>query len=194
MIVTLFSRLWQIVKSRLNVRRYLTGLLDKGSDDCDCQPLEVPDSENLARAISYSVHVKKNGVLKWQAYKPTPGTDEISVMRLGCMTPTACKQKAKELNNPPHKLYRGLAVLASGSIRSKGMTVADSRNEFCGHAHISTGVPLELNTDAEPLDPAESERLKTKAEELLKLSSYYQDRDISSDNWPHDVALNPPSN
>jgi hypothetical protein len=160
-------------------------------DDCDCQPLEVPDNEILVRAISYSVHVKKNGHLKWQAYKPTPGTDEISVMRLGCMTPTDCKRKAKELDNPPHKLYRGLAVLTAGAIRSNAMTVTDSREQFCGHAHISTGVPLRSNTDAEPIDPAESERLKVKAEELLRLSSYYQDRDASSDDWPQDIVLAP---
>ncbi len=110
------------------------------------------------------------------------------------MTPTACKRKAKELDNPPDKLYRGLAVLATGAVRSKAMAVTDSRDEFCGHAHISTGIPLKQNTDAEPLDPAETQRLKAKAEELLNLSNYFQDSDLSSDDWPHNIALIPRAN
>ena len=160
--------------------------------DCGCEPIIIPDSECIIRAVYYHVHCNSSGTLKWQAYEPTPGTDEISVMRGGCMTPNSCKRKAKELDKLPSKIYRGLAVLSSGAVRKNGMAVSDSRSEYCGHAHISTGVKSTITTDSEPRDPVEREQIKVIAKELIKLSNYLQDTQPASDDWPQSVVLIPP--
>lgn len=169
--------------------RYLLRL----NKNCNCLPIEVPDGENIIRAIYYHVHVNRNNTLKWQAYDPTPGTDEVSVMRGGCMLPTDCKKKAKELVNPPSKLYRGLAVLSAGTVRSENMGVRDSRHVYCGHGHISTGVSTKLKASpGEPRDIKEVERVKKMASVLVKLSKYYPDGAPESIDWPAGVSLLPP--
>ena len=181
-----------LVKALLTLKAVWDGYIRRVPCPCNFLPVEVLDRENIVRAIFYSVHVRKNGTLKWQAFKPSQGTDEISVMRLDYMTPTTCKRKAKGMENPPDKLYRGLVVLATGAVRAKGMAVTDSRCEYCGHAHISTGVSFKSSSVAEPPDPAEIENMKARAEELLLISKYYPDSISSSDDWPRDIALVPP--
>jgi hypothetical protein len=165
----------------------------KPSDDCDCLPIEIPDAQNVIRGIYYEVHVNDRGTLKWQAYDPTQGTDEVSVMRASCMSPSACKQKAKSMERAPRKLYRGLAVLNAGAVRSENMMVTDSRGEFCGHAHISTGVVTNKREPNEPRDPSEVERVKAVAYKLIKLSRFHSDQRPEALDWPEEVLLVPPA-
>lgn len=159
---------------------------------CDCAPLDIPEDENIIRAIYYSVHLDSKGRLKWNAYDPTPGTDQVSVMRAGCMEPDGCKRKARELEGP-NKLYRGLAVLNAGAVRNSGMDVTDSRREFCGHGHISTGVFVRKREPLEPRDPEEREKVKAIASVLMKLSNYYKDPNPDSDTWTGSLPMVPPS-
>jgi hypothetical protein len=173
-------RLWTWLKSLFN-----------RSNGCKCSPVQIPDHQNVIRAAFAWRHVNGKGSLKWEAYEPTPGTDEISVMRADCMTPTACKQKAKTLENAPSKLYRGLAVLNVAAIRSSNMMVTDSRSEFCGHAHISTGAVAKKPEPNEPRDPSEVERVRAMAKQLRDLSCYYPDPDPDANVWPEALALMP---
>jgi hypothetical protein len=119
-----------------------------------------------------------------RSHDPTQGTDEVSVMRASCMSPSACKQRAKSIERAPRKLYRGLAVLNAGAVRSENMAVSDSRIEFCGHAHISTGVVTRKRERDEPRDPSEVERVKAVAQKLIRLSRFYADQFPEAPDWP----------
>ncbi len=156
---------------------------------CFSLPVDVPDSENILRGIYYEVHLNDAGSLKWQAYDPTPGTDEVSVMRSARLSPTACKRKAKAIEKPPRKRYRGLAALNSGAIKRIGMAVIDSRHIYCGHADIKTGVVTQKRLPNVPRDPREVARVKEVAEKLLELSRYYPDSRIESAKWEGEDLL-----
>ena len=158
---------------------------------CASLPVEIPDSEDVIRAIYYEVHLNDDGSLKWQAYDPTPGTDEVSVMRSARLSPTACKRKAKSMEKAPRKLYRGLAVLNSGAIAKKKMAVIDSRYVYCGHADIKTGVVTQERLPNVPRDSHEVARVKAVAEKLKKLSQYYPDPNIGSTKWEGRALLPP---
>lgn len=164
----------------------------QADSDCDCLPLIIPDTEIIIRAIYYFVHVNKNGKLKWQAFQPTGMTDEISVMRGGCMPPTACKQKAKEFQRPGNKIYQGLAALSTGAVRLKGYEVVDSRKYYCGHGHISIGIGNVPTAVQEPSTPEATERIREIAKELIKLASYNKDTNPEADHWPEEIPLTPP--
>lgn len=143
----------------------------------------ILDSEPVARNIYYHPHVKSNGKLKWQAFDPTPGTDEVSVVRSACMSPSECKKRAKLIAVPPNKVYKGLAILRSEEIRNLGLQVTDSREEYYGHAHISIGVKTQKRPPDVPRDPREVEHVKTVAGEILKITKYHPDPDIESEEW-----------
>ena len=101
---------------------------------------------------------RRKGKLRDNVFRPLAGTDEVSVMRHTYMKSDSCKAKAKEIacgdaNNP----YVGFAAITVGSVRSVNSEVTDSREEFCGHAHISHGVVVPAD---EPLDPALSLRIR----------------------------------
>ena len=165
--------------------RWLRGLF------CVSLPVEIPDSENVVRGIYYDVYFNDKGLLKWQAYDPTPGTDEVSVMRSGRLSPTACKRKAISIETPPRKRYRGLAALNSGAIERNGLKVIDSRHVYCGHADIKTGVVTQKRIQNVPRDPREVACVKRVAEKLLELSRYYPDSRIESAKWEGEDLLAP---
>ncbi|MGB9288800.1 MAG: hypothetical protein WCC31_08855 [Terracidiphilus sp.] len=108
------------------------------------------------------------------------------------MTPTDCKRKAKELQRPDHKIYDGLAALSTGAVRLKGYEVTDSREEFCGHGHISIGVVNVQSAAQGPSAPEKTERIKDIARGLIKLASYKKDTIPEADNWPEEIPLTPP--
>jgi hypothetical protein len=165
--------------------------IEQADSDCACQPLIIPVTEVIIRAIYYNVHVDKNGKLKWRAFEPTEDTDEISIMRGGCMTPTECKQKAKVFEKPDNKLYRGFAALSTGAVRLKGFEVTDSRKYYCGHGHISIGVMNVKPVVQEPIAPEATNKIREIAKELIKLSAYHRDPNHEADLWPEEIALVP---
>lgn len=105
-------------------------------------PIEIEDSEEIVRGIFSPFHIK-NGKLKPQAFHPSPGTDEVSVMRFSWIGFEFCHQKAKEMEkltqNPP-KILVTLASLVAGKIRQGKLDVVDSRHQFNGHADIKLGI------------------------------------------------------
>jgi len=77
--------------------------------------------------------------------------------------------------------YVGLAVLLATQIRKVGSDVFDSRDEFCGHAHIAHGIVAA--TPNEPLSPLDNLKLDKKVEALGALASYYPDPDPTGEGW-----------
>lgn len=122
---------------------------------CDI-PVAVANEETVVRALR-ECHVRK-GKLRDNVFRTVPGIDEVSVMRHTYMKSDSCKAKAKQIassdiNNP----YVGVAAITVKSVRTVGSEVTDSREEFCGHAHISHGIAV---LPDEPLDPALSLRIR----------------------------------
>lgn len=130
---------------------------------CDI-PVEVADEETVVRALR-QVHLKK-GKLRNSVFLAR-GVDEVSVMRHTYMKSDACKAKAKEIfgesqSNP----YVGLAAITVGNVRQCGSEVTDSRDEFCGHAHISHGFVVPAD---EPPDPEFKIRMQALTEKAVLL-------------------------
>jgi hypothetical protein len=122
---------------------------------CDI-PVVVANEETVVRALR-ECHVRK-GKLRDNVFRPQAGTDEVSVMRHTYMKSDACKTKAQEIaSGDPNNPYVGLAAITVESVRSVGSEVTDSREEFCGHAHISHGMVIPVD---EPPDPAVSLRIR----------------------------------
>jgi hypothetical protein len=98
------------------------------------------------------------------------------------MGPDFCKRKAKEIaNNTAKKTYMGLAVVTAQQIRQVGAEVHDSRQHYCGHAHISYGIVA-----PPPNEPQESEanrKLFQMTRAILEAARYYEDPDPASTAW-----------
>lgn len=153
------------------------------SEPCACQPLDIPGTEIIARAIFYSFHVDKKGKLKWQAFKPDFGENDVSVMRTGCLTPTECKCRAKTMETS-EKRYRGFLLLHAGMIRRSPFDVRDSRQVFCGHGDLLLNIPvLDAENGEPPDDPAITLKQREAGKSLLRLSVTRMDSDCDSDTW-----------
>jgi hypothetical protein len=124
---------------------------------CDI-PVVVANAETVVRALR-ECHVSRKGKLKDNVFRSMAGIDEVSVMRHTYMQSDSCKARAKAIaSGDPNNPYVGLAAISVESVRSVGSEVTDSREEFCGHAHISHGIVAPAN---EPLDPTLSLRIRT---------------------------------
>ena len=156
-------------------------------------PIHISDGERIARAIYSPYHVKNNR-LKREAYRPTPGTDEISVMRIEHMGARLCKRRAKSFESPAHKkVYRGFAVLRTNSVRARGMEAIDSRRHFNGHADIKLLMEeLCLLEPNEPPSAQTGKKLKDLEDALLGASNYVPDPSAQHAAW-QGGKLQPPA-
>ncbi len=137
-------------------------------------PVEIASAEKIVRAIIYPSHFdKKKGTVTYRAFRPKPD-DQLSVIR-AMLGADFCKAKGREIAHGDHK-YSGLAVLTAEQIRSVGAEVTDSREVYCGHAHISYGVIIEAN---EPLSPEADVKVKA----LFSLAKYYSDPYPDDEGW-----------
>ena len=161
-------------------------------EPCDCLPLEIPDEALIARAVFFDSHVTPTDRLKWQLFKPPVERDDLSVMRLACVPPTDCKRRAKAMIGQGRS-YRGFAVMRTGSIRSEGAKVRDSREgNFCGHGDILLGVKRPRTLEGEPgseQDQLDTYRYKAICKELLKHCNYVIDPEPNTNEWPAHVLL-----
>jgi hypothetical protein len=160
--------------------RRASKLLNKLVRLCWLVPVKVEGDERIIRAIYSPHHVDRhNRRLKHQAYDPTPGTDEISTMRLEHMGASFCRKKAKSFQNlrtNPPKIMAGLAVLQVATVTAKGMPVVDSRRQYCGHADIKLLIAELLNRQkGEPPPPHIGKKFKDLKDELVKSSTYFSD-------------------
>jgi hypothetical protein len=143
----------------------------------------VENDERLVRAIYSPYHVDKHSRPKHQAYDPTPGTDEVSTMRLEHMGAGLCRAKARSFQNPK-KVLAGLAVLRVETVKLLGMGVVDSRRHFCGHADIRFLIAeLAVAKKGEPPPPEVGKRLKDLKERLVKSSTFFSEAHPNRPNW-----------
>lgn len=142
---------------------------------CDL-PIEITGEEKIARLIRTPSHIKKNKLVP-AAFRSQAGTDEVSVIRQSYMGSDFCKAKGKEIMADA---YVGLAVILAQDIRNTGSTIQDSRDEYCGHAHIAHGVILPRH---EPLNAEMNLFITERCRELVKVTTLYPDPDPAAANW-----------
>jgi hypothetical protein len=146
----------------------------------NCWPREIADGEAIVRGICSPYHIK-NGKLTDNAYWPPNDTDEISTMRADWIGPDACKQHAKELENPGQKkVYQGLAVLSAQQIRQSGAKIIDTRHIFKGHSDIKHEI---VPSKGDPLPPKKLKALRDRCKALAQLANYIPDPSRASENW-----------
>jgi hypothetical protein len=147
-------------------------------------PFEIDDTEVIVRAIFSPFRVdSQNKKLKLGAFDPTPGTDDISVMRSSILGAQWCKRKAREFEDPTHKkTFRGFAVLSVRAVRAETFQVVDSRrNNFIGHGDIKTGIVNPPKGVARP--PEELARSRDHCKKLVQLSTYRADPFPEDRRW-----------
>ena len=152
--------------------------------------LDVSGDEIIVRGITSPHHVNENKELISPAFEPTPGTDEISVMRILLIGSDSCKRRASALSNPSKaKVYQGLAALRVSAVKSNGALVKDSRSFYWGHADIKIGVVRPAKSD--PPRPQDVKRLNEIRKALKGISKYYTDPQPTSNVWTG-PAITPP--
>lgn len=149
-----------------------------------CQlPIDICDTENIVRVILCPAHVKVKGdskTLKPAAFRSRANIDEVSIIRQTYMSCDFCKQKGLSIQKPPMASYDGLAVIKAMAVRESGSSVQDSREEYCGHAHISHGVVLEAN---ELLLSQQNLLVTERCRTLLRSTKYYPDPNPLAPTW-----------
>ena len=139
-------------------------------------PNDVNDDEFIVRLIRTPCHLKKNK-LKAGAFRSQAGEDDVSVVRHTHMGTYFCKSKAKEIMGVN---YVGLAIVGVLDVRSTGSAVADTREEYCGHASIMHGVVLERE---EPPESELNEFITERCRNILRFTTYYEDPEPHLDKW-----------
>lgn len=149
---------------------------------CDL-PLDVDPQEVIVRCIMCPSHVKAGKTsLKPAAFRSKGGTDEVSVIRHDHMGVDFCKEKAQAISKLSGGVntYAGLAAIRAQAIRDVGSEIHDSREEFCGHAHISHGMVLPVG------EPAESEAfiaITERCRALVAQTRYHPDPNATAAGW-----------
>jgi hypothetical protein len=148
---------------------------------CDI-PIEIADQEKIVRAVM-SGHLNKDGTrLKPRAFQSRRGADEVSVIRHSYKDSDFCKAKGREVAAQSGvQQYAGLAVLTAAQIKDAGSEVHDSREEYCGHAHISHGCVQPPPN--EPLPAREALELEKKLAKLRDSAAYYPDPSPEVVGW-----------
>lgn len=139
-------------------------------------PVEIAPEEIIVRAVKTPYHLDaKKKRLKYQAFKPQPECDDVSVMRKRHLSNDGCKDKAVEIAGAA---YIGLAALRADEIATAKAHVVDSREgQFLGHAHIEQGIVAPVS--GQTADPDLIERWKT----LADVARYYPDPEIGHAGW-----------
>ncbi len=143
----------------------------------DDLPEIVNDTESLVRTIKTPYHFKKNGEVKWQAFKPQVNNSAISVIRQ-LMGDDFCKNKSLEIAK---NAYIGLAVLLSIKVRQCGSKVYDDRREFLGHAHIDHEICLPQEDRADLSE--NSAALQQRCIKLLEDCIFHEDPKPKESGW-----------
>src|SRR5713226_4075813 len=147
---------------------------------CDI-PIEVDSAEKVVRIVTVS-HVNESKTkLRPRAFRSKPGCDEVSVIRHTYRDANFCKSKALELTAATGIEYVGLAVLVVQKIRTAGSQVYASRDEYCGHAHISHGIMP--GTPNEPLSPTDNLALDKRVNALVGIAHYHRDPEPEAASW-----------
>jgi hypothetical protein len=139
----------------------------------------------MLRAIKTPYHINKKRVLKTNAFRSKPGTDDVSVMRYSHMGISACHRQAQEVVKKEPNSYVGFASFTAGAVRRAGSQVIDTREAmFCGHASIMHGMPQPIKDQpGTPQTPQVNEFIDDKIEILLKSVKFHPNVDPTSPHW-----------
>ena len=140
-------------------------------------PEEIPDDEKIVRAIRTPYHLRPDGRLKYQAFKPPARSSAVSVVR-HAMGSDFCKDKAVEIAS---STYVGLAVVPAGDVRCCGSDVVDFRSDYCGHAHVDHG--FSLLPENEPGAPHLAERMRDRCAAIVEKCAFHPDPDPGTPGW-----------
>ena len=159
-------------------------------EPCECE-VQISDPEHVARALYYSFHLDKKNRLKWQAFDS--GSEiSLSVMRAECLTPSACKARALQIESAT-KRYRGFALINVGELRISSCDVIDSRDQFCGHADLvlPLALPAEQQVGEPPDDQSYRSAQKDFAVKLVGLALCRIDPAPDAHEWPASMPFLP---
>lgn len=141
-------------------------------------PVHVADDEKVVRAI-FSNHVDKKSLRKNAFYEMH---DDVSVMRHAHLGSDECKKRALEVQPGNASIkYKGLAVIGVKAVRDADSQVTDSRAVYCGHAHISHGIPVPPPDD--PLYAQQRLELDERLRKIKSLARFVLDPDPSLATW-----------
>jgi hypothetical protein len=126
--------------------------------------------------------VTKKQKLTPKLYDPSPGTNEVSMMRVEFMGGNECKRRAK-LSEKADKTFTGFCAISVKSVRSLTHQAHDSRSEYPGHAHISLSGPVPGLNGAEPLSPEDLKIFRDHKKQLEEKSEYFEDPQPNSRTW-----------
>jgi len=152
------------------------------ANDEECEiPVVIADEEKIVRAV-FNNHLERNRLRSNFFDHPQ---DQASVMRHSHMGTRECKRRARNIKpGNPNLKYRGMAVIQARAIRDAEGEVVDSREVYCGHAHVSVDVEM-----PPPGDPLESERKFQRDQRLRSLARsarYIADPDPDDAEWTGD--------
>ena len=143
-------------------------------------PIPIDNDERIVRVILCPVHLKR-GKLKAAAFRSRVGTDDLSTIRHSFKGSNFCKHQGVRLGAASGtQQYVGLAVILAESIRAAGSQVADSREVYCGHAHISHGIVLPAN---DPPSAEDALRLTERCKALIEHTNFFPDQSIDAASW-----------
>jgi|SRR5208283_906969 len=147
--------------------------------DCNI-PVPVASEENVVRAV-WSQHLDGKS-LKKSFFK----TERASVMRHTYMGTEACRVQAKAIvpGNPSLR-YKGLAITRVEKFRAVGSDIVDSREIYCGHAHVEHGqIAYEQAEPGEPrTGPEALMMLDERLRKLKEATRWFPDLDPASEHW-----------
>lgn len=144
-------------------------------------PVDLEDIEKVVRAIKtpyYFGGAKKDRLLPKALYPP-PGSRYVSLVR-GVCGDDFCADRARETAKLPQE-YSGLFVVSAGNIRATTTAVFDHREDYCGHAHMDSGVVMPARGESQ--DPRETLALKTRCQQILDAGTYHPDPVPSGPGW-----------
>lgn len=158
--------------------------LDAHADDEIVAPPDhaVPNDVTIVRAIKTPYHLTgpaKNR-LRPAAFRPPPGSNEVSVVRQDHGGDDYCKQVGSEKLGEG---YKGLAGgLVSATIGAGAASVLDSpEGNYPGHADIIA--PRTVPPKGEVLAAEDAKALTDFCDKLVQAYAYQEDPDLSSREW-----------
>jgi hypothetical protein len=144
---------------------------------CDI-PLDVDKDEKIVRAV-FSQHLERKN-LRRNLFDDRE--DRASVMRHSHLGSDECKRLALEIRpGNPELAYKGFAVIHAQAIRTAGAEVSDSRDVYCGHAHVSTNIEIPPADD--PLYSAQKFERDERLRQLKSLARYVPDPNPALMTW-----------
>lgn len=149
-------------------------------------PHQVESHELIVRAVKSPFHVTKGGSLKKNAFDPPPGSNELSVIRLGIGIERV-RNRSIGIANSKNSEYRGLAAAGVAEVRGVGAEVVCDQVPFAGHANIVLPVGRPAR-DQEPPEPSALKQQDSVRAGLLSNFRYFSDPDPSVDTWTGDVV------